>query len=144
MNHLDYVPKPGMFPLIVDPLVITTQLTKPLMDGGGCLNLMYLDTFEGLGLGGDLLKTSLHRFYRGVSSKQSAPLRQISLPVTFRDASNYRTEMLTFEVVNFSGPYHAILGRPCYIKFIVISSCAYLKLKISGPTGTITVDAKAQ
>jgi hypothetical protein len=51
--------------------------------------------------------------------------------------------MLTFEVVNFSGPYHAILGRPCYIKFIVISSCAYLKLKISGPTGTITVDAKA-
>jgi hypothetical protein len=25
--------------------------------------------------------------------------------------SNYRTETLTFEVVDFSGPYHIILGQ---------------------------------
>jgi hypothetical protein len=30
-----------------------TQLTTTLMDGGSGLNLMYLDTFEGLGLTGD-------------------------------------------------------------------------------------------
>jgi hypothetical protein len=47
--------------------------------------------------------------------------------------SNYRTETLTFEVVNFSGPYHVILGQPCYIKFMDIPSYAYLKLKIPGP-----------
>jgi hypothetical protein len=28
-----------------------TQLTKALMDGGSGFNLMYLDTFKGLGLG---------------------------------------------------------------------------------------------
>jgi hypothetical protein len=29
---------------------MTTRLTKALMDGGSGLNLMYLDTFEGLRL----------------------------------------------------------------------------------------------
>jgi hypothetical protein len=43
--------------------------------------------------------------------------------------------MLAFEIVDFSGPYHIILGRPCYIKFMAIPSYAYLKLKIPGPTG---------
>jgi hypothetical protein len=50
-DHPDYVLKPGSFPLIVDPLVEMTRLTKAFMDGGSVLNLMYLNTFEGLGLG---------------------------------------------------------------------------------------------
>jgi hypothetical protein len=49
-DHLDSIPKPGRFPLIVDPLVGMTWLTKALMDGGSGLNLMYLDTFERWGL----------------------------------------------------------------------------------------------
>jgi hypothetical protein len=73
-EHPDCVPKSGRFPLIVDPLVGTTQLTKALMDGSGGLNLMYLDTFEGLGLAQNLLKTSLHPFYEVVLGKQSTPL----------------------------------------------------------------------
>jgi hypothetical protein len=48
-NHLDSIPNPGRFSLIVDPLVGTIRLTKALMDEGGGLNLMYLNTFEGLG-----------------------------------------------------------------------------------------------
>jgi hypothetical protein len=63
----------GSFPLIVDPLVGTTRLTKALMDGGSGINLMYLDTFEVLGLGPKLLKTSPHQFYRVVPGKQSTP-----------------------------------------------------------------------
>jgi hypothetical protein len=50
MDHPDSIPKLRRFPLIVDPLVETTWLTKALMDGGSDLNLMYLDTFEGQGL----------------------------------------------------------------------------------------------
>jgi hypothetical protein len=56
--------------------------------------------------------------------------------------SNYRTKTLAFEVVDFSRPYHVIPGRPCYIKFMVIPSYAYLKLKIPEPTGVITMVAK--
>ena len=47
--------------------------------------------------------------------------------------------MLTFEVVDFPGSYHAILGRPCYAKFIAIPDYTYLKLKMSGPNGVITM-----
>jgi hypothetical protein len=75
-----------------------------------------------------------------VLGKQFVPLRRI----TFGDVSNYRTETLMLEVVGFSGPYHVILGWPCYVKFMAIPSYTYLKLKIPGPTGVITVEAKAQ
>jgi hypothetical protein len=67
------------------------------------------------------------------------PLRQINLPVTFRDASNYHNE-----VVDFSRPFHIMLGQPCYINFMVIPSYAYLKLKILGLASIIIVEAKAQ
>jgi hypothetical protein len=114
------------------------------MDGGNGLNLMYLDTFEGLGLVRDQLKNSLHPFYGVVPGKLFAPLGQITLPITFGDATNYCIEMLTIEVVDFSGSYHVILGWPSYVKFIAIPSYAYLKLKISGPADIIIVEAKAQ
>jgi hypothetical protein len=47
--------------------------------------------------------------------------------------------MLIFEVVGFSGTYHAILQRPEYMKFLVVPNYTYLKLKIPGPKGIITV-----
>jgi hypothetical protein len=68
-NHPDSIPKPETFPLIVDPLVEMTWLTKALMDGGSGLNLMYLDTFKGLGLTWDQLQSSPHPFYRVVLGK---------------------------------------------------------------------------
>jgi hypothetical protein len=43
-------------------------------------------------------------------------------------------------VVGFQGTYHAVLGRPCYAKFMVVPNYTYLKLKMSGPNGVITVD----
>jgi hypothetical protein len=114
-DHPDSIPKLERFPLIVEPLVGTTRLTKVLMDGGSDLNLMYLDTFKGLGLTRDKLQSSPHLFYRVVPGKQSVPLGRVTLPVTFGDASNYRTDMLAFEVVDYSVPYHVILGWSCII-----------------------------
>ena len=67
------------------------------------------------------------------------PLGQIDLPVTFRDLTNYWTETLTFEVVGFHGTYYAILGRPCYAKFMAVPNYTYLKLKMPSPRGVITI-----
>ena len=72
------------------------------------------------------------------------PLGQIDLPITFGDRSNYRTETITFNVVGFSGTFHASLGRPCYMKFMAVPNYTYLKLKMSGPGGVITVDTSFQ
>ena len=57
----------------------------------------------------------------------------------FGDRANFCSEVLTFAVVDFLGSYHAILGRPCYTKFIAIPNYTYLKLKMLGPNGVITV-----
>ena len=48
-------------------------------------------------------------------------------------------ETLTFEVVGFHGTYHTILGRPFYVTFMAIPNYTYLKLKMPGPRGVITV-----
>jgi len=48
-------------------------------------------------------------------------------------------ETLTFEIAGFLGTYHAILGRPCYAKFMAIPNYTYLKLKIPGSRGIILV-----
>ncbi|XP_066347817.1 uncharacterized protein [Miscanthus floridulus] len=70
---------------------------------------------------------------------QVYPLTQIDLPVTFGNRANFRSEVLTFEVVDFPGSYHTILGQPCYAKFMAIPNYTYLKLKMSGPNDVITV-----
>ena len=56
----------------------------------------------------------------------------------FSDRANFCLEVLAFEV-DFLRSYHAILGRPCYAKFMVIPNYTYLKLKMSGPNGVITM-----
>jgi hypothetical protein len=40
-DHLDYVPNPGVYPLVVDPIITNTRLTKVHMDGGSSLNIIY-------------------------------------------------------------------------------------------------------
>ena len=72
------------------------------------------------------------------------PLGRIDLPITFGDLTNYRMETLTFEVVEFHETYHAILGCPCYTKFMAIPNYTYLKLKILGPGGVITISTSFQ
>jgi hypothetical protein len=71
--------------------------------------------------------------------QHATPLGQIDLPICFGTLSNFRRETLTFEVVGFHGTYHAILGRPCYTKFMAIPNYTYLKLKMPSPNGVITI-----
>lgn len=42
-------------------------------------------------------------------------------------------ETLSFEVVDFEWPYHAIFGRLFYTKFMLVPNCAYLKVKMPSP-----------
>ena len=66
-------------------------------------------------------------FHGVILGMQAYPLRQIDLPVTFGDRGNFCSKVLTFEVLDLPGSYHAILGRPCYAKFMVIPNYTYLK-----------------
>jgi hypothetical protein len=95
-----------------------------------------------MGIPRSALRPSTSPFHGVVPGIEALPLGQIDLPVTFGDVRNFRTETLTFEVVGFSGTYHAILGRPAYAKFMVVPNYTYLKLKIPGPKGIINVSVR--
>ena len=106
------------------------------MDGGNSLNIMYAHTLELMGIGLNKLCPSKSPFHGVAPGRRVQPLGQIDLPVCFGTAVNFYKEMLTFEVVGFRGTYHAILGRPCYAKFMAIPNYTYLKLKMPGPKGS--------
>ena len=114
------------------------------MDGGSGLNIMYAKTLDVMGVDRTHLRPTRAPFHVIVPRKQAMPLGQIDLPITFGDQFNYRTETLTFEVVGFPRTFHAILGRPCYAKFMAVPNYAYLKLKMPGPHGVITVGTSFQ
>jgi hypothetical protein len=65
---------------------------------------------------------------------------RISLEVVFGSATNFHKETLDFEVVDWKSQYHAILGRPAFARFMVVPHYAYLKLKMTGPHGIITIN----
>ncbi|XP_039771762.1 uncharacterized protein LOC120639908 [Panicum virgatum] len=92
-----------------------------------------------MGIGLDKLRPSVSLFHGIAPGKRVQPLGQIDLPVCFGTPSNFRKVVLTFEVVGFRGAYHAILGRPCYARFMAVPNYTYLKTKMLGPKGIITV-----
>jgi hypothetical protein len=114
------------------------------MDGGSGLNIMYAETLDAMTISRMQLHPSGAPFHGIVLGKRALPLRQIDQPITFGDPSNFRKETLTFEVVGFHGTYHSVLGQPCYMKFMAILNYTYLKLKMLGPNGVITVCATYQ
>ena len=138
-DHPDYIPNPGQYPLVVDPIIGNTRFSKVLMDGGSSINIMYAPTLELMGISAKDLAPSKSSFHGVAPGKRVLPLGKIDLPVCFGTPANFRKETLTFEVVGFKGSYHAILGRPCYAKFMAIPNYTYLKLKMPGPKGVITV-----
>jgi hypothetical protein len=114
------------------------------MDGGSSLNILYAHTLRLMGIGLDQLRSSTKPFHGIAPGKQVQPLGQIDLPVWFGTPKNFRKETLTFEVVGFKGAYHAILGRPCYAKFMAVPNYTYLKMKMLGPNGVITVGSSIE
>ena len=55
-----------------------------------------------------------------VPGRASKLLGEITLPVQFGTASNYRVEHINFYIADFNTAYHAILGRPALAKFMAI------------------------
>jgi hypothetical protein len=140
-DHPDYVPSPGRYTLVVDPVIGNARLTKVLMDGGSNLNIFYAETLGLLGIDLSRIRAGAAPFHGIVPGKRVLPPGQLDLPVCFVTPSNFHRENLTFEVVGFRETYYAVLGRPCYAKFMAVPNYTYLKLKMPGPNGTITVES---
>ena len=142
-DHPPHIPHPGRHALVVDPLVETGngnfRLRHVLMDGGSGINILYASTLKSMKVPMSKLQTSHLEFHGIIPGKKAQSLGMITLNVVFGTPNNFRKEKITFEVVDFPSAYHALLGRPAYAKFMAIPSYVYLKLKMPGPHGVITV-----
>ncbi|XP_066384671.1 uncharacterized protein [Miscanthus floridulus] len=78
-------------------------------------------------------------FHGMILGMQAYPLGHIDLPITFGDQANFCSKVLTFKVVDFPRSYHAILGWPCYAKFMTIPNYTYLKLNVLRSNGIINM-----
>ena len=141
-NQSDHPPRvatPGWQALVVDPVMGGTRLTKVLMDGGSGLNILYAEALKGMGITMSKLSKSNMRFHGIILGKKAESLGRITLDMVFGNEKNFRKEKLTFEVVDFQSAYHAILGRPAYASFMARPCYVYLKMKMPGTRGVITV-----
>jgi hypothetical protein len=137
-DHLDFVPKPGRYPLIVSPIIKDVKLNRVLVDGGSPLNILFLKTFDQMGLSSSLLRPSQALFHGIVPGAAWTPVGQISLSVTIGTQENFRTETIQFEVIDFETEYNTFLGRPVLSKFMAVPHYAYLVLKMLGLHGVIS------
>jgi hypothetical protein len=149
-DHPNRIPNPGQYPLVLKkPCPYHKTPVNHTLELGPCgkassLNILYAHTLRLLGIGLDQLQPSTTSFHGVAPGKRVQPLVQIDLPVWFSTAKNFCKETLTFEVVGFKGAYHAILGRPCYAKFMAVPNYTYLKMKMPGPHGIITVGSSIE
>jgi hypothetical protein len=111
-DHPVSIPRPGSYPLVVDPVISNMWLSKVLMDGGSSLNILYIDTLEAMGIPRACLRESLFPFYGILPGMKAYPIGNIDLPVTFGSKANFRTETLTFEVVHWRGRTMPFSGAP--------------------------------
>ena len=76
--------EPGKFPLVLDPVVQGSKLTRVLIDGESGLNLIFANTLAKMGLKYmSLLTPSKAPFYGIVPGNSSTPIGSITLLVTF-------------------------------------------------------------
>jgi hypothetical protein len=104
---------------------------------------LFLKTFKKMNLSQHMLDPPECPL-QGFGGKPIKPVGKISLPVSFGDLENARTESLTFDVVDIYHPYLAIFGRGFMNKFDAVIRQQFLCMKMPAPKGVITVFVNQQ
>ena len=73
-DHPSHVVRLGRYPLVIDPIVHKKRLTKVLMDGGGDLNILYVDTLDAMCIPRSELRPVSSPFHGVILGMQVYPL----------------------------------------------------------------------
>ncbi|XP_066311034.1 uncharacterized protein [Miscanthus floridulus] len=126
---------------MLDPTIRNVRFKKVLIDGGIAINLLFAGALTKLGPTKDdliLIDSPLWGLYL---AEHPNLLGQITLPVQFGTADQFRTEYVNFFMADFDTAYHAILSRPSLAKFMAVPHYVYLVLKIPMEQGALTLRA---
>ena len=129
--------------MVLDPIIDGFHLTRVLMDGGSSLNLLYQDTVRKMGIDPSRIKPTKTTFKGLIPGVEASCTGSVTLEVVFGSPDNFWSEELIFDIVPFRSGYHALLGRTAFAKFNAVPHYAYLKLKMPGPRGVITINGNS-
>src|SRR3954469_18233099 len=133
------ITRPGHAPLVLDAQIGGYYMDRVFMDGGRTLNIIFTSTLRKMLIPRLVWKKSGTTIYDVVPGEAAASLGTIELDVIFGSKGNFARKVLEFEVLDWKSQYHAIIGRPTFAQFKAVPHYAYLKLKMTGPAGVITV-----
>jgi hypothetical protein len=126
-------------PLVVSLVIRNMRVTKMLVDGGACLNLISIKLMEVLQISKrELAPTGA---FRGAIPGATQPLGKVVLQVTFEKRDNFRMEIVTFDVTDISLPYNGLLGRPALAQFMEAAHYASNMIKVPATWGVLTIRA---
>ena len=114
------------------------------MDGGSSLNLLYQDSVHKMGINPSRVKPTRTTFKGVIPGVEARCMGSITLEVVLGSPDNFRSKELIFDIVPFRSGYHALLGRTAFARFNAVPHYAYLKLKMPGPRGVITVNGNTE
>ena len=114
------------------------------MDGGSSLNLIYQDTVHKMGIDPSRISQSNTTFKGVIPGVEARCTGSHTLEVVFGSPDNFRSEELIFDIAPFLSAYHALLGRTAFTRFNAVPHYAYLKIKMPGPRGIITISGNTE
>src|ERR1044072_1014011 len=115
-------------------------MDRIFMDGGRSLKIIFFSTLHKMLISRSVWKKSSTVIHGVVPGEAATSLGVIELEVVFGSRRNFARQTLEFEVLDWQSQYLAILGRQAFAQFMAILHYAYLKLKMPGSTGVITVN----
>ena len=139
-DHPTSIRHGGSAALVLDPIIDGFHLTRVLMDGGSSLNLLYQDTVCKMGTNPSRIKPTKTTFKGVIPGVEAHCTGSITLEVVLGSPDNSGSEELIFDIVPSRSGYHAQLGRTAFARFNAVPHYAYLKLKMPGLRGVITIN----
>ena len=104
-------------------------VTRILVITGNSADILFASTFDNMKLDINLLHPVGHQLYT-FRGKQVKAIGKITLPVTFGDQYNNRTEHITFDVVDMLHNYNTIFGRGVTNVFSAVLHPGYLCMRL--------------
>jgi hypothetical protein len=102
--------------MVIEVNIAGWVIGKILVDNGSSTDILFFKTFKKMNLSQHMLHPPEYPL-QGFEEKPIKRVGKVSLPVSFGDLDNARTETLTFDVVDIYHPYLAIFGRGFMNKF---------------------------
>ena len=97
-----------------------------------------------MGINPSRIKPTKTTFKGVIPGVEACCTGSITPEVVFGSPDNFRSEELISDIVPFRNGYHALLGRTAFARFDAVPHYAYLKLKMLGPRGVITVNGNTE